>query len=247
MLRKLPPVENDSYPIDFPDDYTRFLKSICEFGRYQNIVEVGVQFGSTTIRLCEAAKFTNGKVFGYDIFEKIGNYGDDPNVKKDAVERRLREHGIDDSRFKITKINSRDDNFAEVVKNDTGGSIDFLFIDADHSYDGVKNDFFKLYPMLSNDGTVVFHDTFNHTGVRQFILDLRTKYNDGTFDLINFPFGYCKFRCGVALLTKRANHIYPWDMVWDPAPSDTPRIEKPSLYEAEMAWMKNETQNKSIQ
>ena len=45
-----------------------FLSMICKFGYYQHIVEIGVQFGDTTVHLCEAAKMTNGKVFGYDFF-----------------------------------------------------------------------------------------------------------------------------------------------------------------------------------
>ena len=99
-LRELLFVINDTYPVDYPDDYTHFLKSICKFGRYQNIVELGVQFGNTTVRLCEAAKFTNGKVFGYDMFEGIGNYPDNLLAKKEEVEKRLENAGIDSSLYK---------------------------------------------------------------------------------------------------------------------------------------------------
>ena len=234
QLRSLPPVINDTYPHDFPDDYTHFLKAVCKLGRYQTIVEIGVQFGSTTLRLCESAKFTNGKVFGYDIFEQIGNYPDNPAVKKEAVEKRLLDAGIDESLFKITKVNTRSSEFDEILNQDIPGTIDFAFVDADHSYDGVMSDFFKVYSRMSNDGTIVLHDTFNHVGVRKFVLDLQTKYNDGTFDVINLPFGYRHYRCGVTLITKRVHQIYPKDMVWDSAPTDTPQINKDILYDEEL-------------
>ncbi len=35
----------------------------------------------------------------------------------------------------------------------------FIFIDADHSYDGVKSDWKNYSPMLSGDGLIAFHDT----------------------------------------------------------------------------------------
>jgi len=236
-LRLLPPVVNDSYPHDFPDDYTHFLKALCKLGRYQTIVEIGVQFGSTTLRLCEAAKFTDGKVFGYDIFEQIGNYPDNPLIKKDVVEKRLLDNGIDPKYFEITKINSRTDEFDDILNKHIPGTIDFAFVDGDHSYDGVMSDFFKVYPRMSNDGTIALHDTFNHVGVRQFALDLQTKFNDGTFDVINLPFGYRHFRCGLTLITKRVHQIYPDNMVWESAPTDTPKINKSELYSKEKEFM----------
>lgn len=237
QLRTLPPVINDTFPHDFPDDYTHFLKALVKLGRYQTIVEIGVQFGSTTLRLCEAAKFTNGKVYGYDIFEQIGNYPDNPLIKKDVVEQRLLDAGISPDLFEITKINTRTEEFDAILKQHIPGTIDFAFVDGDHSYDGVMSDFNKVYPLMSNDGTIVLHDSFNHVGVRQFVLDLQTKFNDGTYDIINLPFGYRHFRCGVTLLTKRVHQIYPDAMVWDSAPTDTPQINKLDLYSGELDLM----------
>ena len=89
------------------------------------------------------------------------------------------------------------------VKDILCSAIDFAFIDGDHSYNGIKNDFFIVYPLLSKTGIVAFHDTQRIDGCREFILDLRTKYNDGSFDIVDFPFGNKHRRVGISVLVKR--------------------------------------------
>jgi hypothetical protein len=49
-------------------------------------------------------------------------------------------------------------------------------------------------------------------GCREFMIDLRTKYNDGTFDLVTFPYGSMSYsdgnvrdiRTGISVLVKRS-------------------------------------------
>ncbi len=49
-----------------------------------------------------------------------------------------------------------------------GKKIDFLFIDADHSYEGVKKDF-KLYSdFVRKSGLIAFHDILDRCGVDAF-------------------------------------------------------------------------------
>lgn len=64
-------------------------------------------------------------------------------------------------------------------------SIDILFIDGDHSYDGVKRDWNLFSPHVTKFGVVIFHDTIwevgevtpkykrNDMGVPQFVDELR--------------------------------------------------------------------------
>jgi len=44
-----------------------------------------------------------------------------------------------------------------------GNKIDFLFIDGDHSYDGVKLDFDIYCSLLNPEGIVSFHDIVVHS------------------------------------------------------------------------------------
>ena len=43
-----------------------------------------------------------------------------------------------------------------------GKSLDFLFIDGDHSYRGVKQDFEMYSPLVRKGGLVAFHDICRH-------------------------------------------------------------------------------------
>lgn len=57
---------------------------------------------------------------------------------------------------------------AEAAANFTGG-IDFLFIDGDHSYEGVLVDVNAWFPLLNPDALVVFHDYAWADGVRRVV------------------------------------------------------------------------------
>lgn len=52
----------------------------------------------------------------------------------------------------------------ELVKFLQGRAIDLLFIDGDHAYDGVKQDYEMYAPLVKSGGLVVFHDIIAHPG-----------------------------------------------------------------------------------
>lgn len=49
----------------------------------------------------------------------------------------------------------------ETILNDK--KIDFLFIDGDHTYEGVKKDFEMYSPLVKKNGIIAFHDIVIHT------------------------------------------------------------------------------------
>ena len=215
--------------------YAEFLSTWCKFFQYKTIVELGVATGDTTLKLCEAARTNGGRVFAYDIFETCPGYLI-PFSTREAVEARLM-GSFDVSLFKVTKADSRSDSFTSLLKSDTGGTIDFAFIDAAHSYEGTKNDFLKVYPLLAEDGTIAIHDTYNHNGSRRFAMDLYGDLNDGTFDVMNLPYGYGNDRYGMTVLTKRTFPLYPSGITncnHDP-------ISAQEIYAAEDVWYKKQT------
>jgi len=177
-----------------------------QFGSYKTIVEIGVQFGETTAFLCDAARMTGGKVFGYDYFEPIGVYTTLNAPPMDVAEKTILNSGAKRDTFKLTKVDTTSDDFNKILLQDTNGVIDFAFIDGDHSYNGVKNDFLKVYPYLIEDGIIAFHDTYTHAGCRKFVLELYNELNDGTFDIINLPFS--EGGHGLTILSKRSYQKY---------------------------------------
>ena len=229
------------------------ISAYAKFCHARVIVEIGVQYGNTTSYLCEAAKRTDGKVYGYDFFpegiETIGAYNKkDQKYPIDAVKKKLIEEGHNPNKFKLTKIDTQSPEFLNVIKKDIGwkeehttrGLIDLAFIDGCHSYSGVKSDFLNIYPLLRNDGTIFFHDTFSHVGLRKFVLDLYEELNDGTYDIINLPYGVGPKRVGITILTRRS---YP--LAWDPKmkkqggirnTEHDKNIDPLSVYKEERAW-----------
>ena len=196
------------------------FKSLIILTRSKTIVEIGVAYGTTTKWLCEGAVVTGGKVRGFDIWEsrdsskdsyenEYGKYEGKIKMKGrfqqtgeiDRVMNYLKEEGFDN--FTLTQIDSFSDAFSNMLKK-MCPVIDFAFIDGDHSYNGIKNDFSIVYPLLSPTGIIAFHDTQRIDGCREFVLDLRTKYNDGTFDIVEFPFGNEDRRVGITVLVKRS-------------------------------------------
>ncbi len=68
----------------------------------------------------------------------------------------------------------------EVVDLLDGRTVDFLYIDADHSYEGVKKDFQNYSPLVRSGGVIGFHDS-NHPPVRKLLDEINypnTKFYD---------------------------------------------------------------------
>lgn len=196
--------------MEYVEEQGPLLESLVYLNQAKVIVEVGVAEAKTTDWLCRGAKLHGGKVWGYDIWDTHGLANQFEHwSSKEKCESYLQSKGH--TNFELTKINSRTPKFAELIKT-RHPSIDLAFIDGCHSYDGIKNDFDAIYPQLSECGVIVFHDTLRIDGCREFMIDLRTKFWDGTFDLITFPYGSMFYsdgnvvnrRTGISVLAKRS-------------------------------------------
>jgi len=83
-------------------------------------------------------------------------------------ERQLKAMGFDDNiKFVPVVGNSKHslESIEDILKSNF---ISMLFIDGDHSYCGVKSDFDLYYPLVEQNGLIVFHDS-SYTGIKQFI------------------------------------------------------------------------------
>ncbi len=82
--------------------------------------------------------------------------------------------------------------------------IDFLHIDADHHYEGVKLDWDLFSTLVPDDGIITLHDTVNYRppcGVYLLMDDIR---QEGKYEMVNLPIAY-----GTAVLRKRQNDGRP--------------------------------------
>lgn len=62
------------------------------------------------------------------------------------------------SLFLLRKDSHRPDTLAKVKELLQGHKLDFLFIDGDHSYEGVREDFRMYSPLVRSGGLLAFHD-----------------------------------------------------------------------------------------
>jgi hypothetical protein len=79
-------------------------------------------------------------------------------------------------------------------------AIDYLHIDADHHYDGVKRDWDLFGPLVAPYGVITLHDTVNYRepcGVPRLVEEIRAS---GAYEVINLPIAY-----GTAIVKRLLN------------------------------------------
>ena len=132
--------------MELTEEQRPLLESLIYLNQCKTIVEIGVAEAKTTAFLCNGAKMYNGHVHGYDVWDTHGlNNQFDHWSSKEKCEEYLQSKGH--TNFTLTKINSKTDEFRELVKT-RHPVIDLAYIDGCHSYEGIKNDFEAVYQLL---------------------------------------------------------------------------------------------------
>jgi predicted O-methyltransferase YrrM len=129
-------------------------------GRHRRIVEVGVWKGRSTSIL---AKYTKGTVWAVDNW--LGTPHDPAQHKlyPDAAaahaefRRNLRPH-IKSGRVRVVRMNSFDAAWHLMKTEAVREPFDFVFIDADHSYEAVQMDISAWLPLIRTGGLLAGHD-----------------------------------------------------------------------------------------
>jgi predicted O-methyltransferase YrrM len=126
--------------------------------RPHHVVEIGVRWGGTSALWHELA---TGTVVGVD------RPGPDSLAARDAAEvvRTLVERY---PRFRYVEGDSHVEPTRETVLAALNHEpIDFLFLDGDHSYEGVTKDWAMYSPLVRPGGVVAFHDIVDSPLIRQ--------------------------------------------------------------------------------
>lgn len=163
------------------DEQGKFLFTIAFTQSIRgDIVEIGSWQGKSTIYLAEGAKQSkNGRVYAIDHFR--GNLGlasyykinkDDLSDLKDSFLTNINKAGLSDV-VKLLNMNSRE--AADILKNQKVRAR-LLFIDGDHSYEGVKNDFDNYFDLVLDGGIIILDDYRKDSdGIVKFVNELIKK------------------------------------------------------------------------
>lgn len=143
-------------------DYEEVYKYAIDKAKENAVfVELGVWFGQS-MSFAGVEIFNSKKaitVYGVDSFLQ----GDQPSKHSEKDESRYNEvlkytkPVVDTGIVKIIKSDS-----SEAAKLFEDESIDFLFIDANHTYEGVKLDLESWYPKVKKGGIISGHDYIHH-------------------------------------------------------------------------------------
>jgi predicted O-methyltransferase YrrM len=93
----------------------------------------------------------------------------------------------DKQRIILVRENSHQTKTLQRIKEILGNKeLDFLFIDGDHTYDGVKRDFALYKQLVKRGGTIAFHDIVPHPpearcGVNIFWDEIKDRYESQEF------------------------------------------------------------------
>jgi cephalosporin hydroxylase len=173
ILREQPQIVKDNggglLIWQYPNQFSKYL-SLLSKQQIQSYIEIGCRWGGTFVLTNEYLKRFNNIT---------------KSVSVDIIDSPVVNYCISNSETEFMKKNSQAPEFRTYMENNY---FDLIFIDGDHSYFGVKND----YEISKNSGKIfVFHDIVNDVclGVVHFWNELKTNEKD-TYDFYEFTEQY---------------------------------------------------------
>jgi predicted O-methyltransferase YrrM len=151
----------------------------------KNYLEIGTHYGHSLCNMLQS-KYES-RYLAVDLFKRFGE-GKIENMEKLANDNAemFNEHGYE---YKIIKGNSQVKDTVDKVKDYFPDGIDLLFIDGDHSYKGITNDFNNYFPLVNKGGYIIFDDYLPYQignykrPAPQAINDIVKKYKDQINDI----------------------------------------------------------------
>jgi len=181
-------------PIQIKEEFIELLKIFKELNP-KYILEIGTANGGTLFCFCKLAQ-DDATIISIDLPE--GEFGGGYPEWKVSVYQVFAKKN--QKLYLLKKDSHQKETLEEVKKILNGNQLDFLFIDGDHSYDGVKKDFEMYSTLVRKGGIIAFHDIINNDptrldiGVPKFWLEVKDRYlfKEIIIDKINYGIGILK-------------------------------------------------------
>jgi len=161
-------------PWQYEKEFLELLKHYHSLNA-KNVMEIGTANGGTLFAHCKLAN-KNAKIISVDL--PGGKFGGGyPEWKKPIYQ----EFALSSQNLHLIRGSSYDVNtYSEVKKLLNGELLDYIFIDGDHTYEGVKKDFQLYSKLVKKGGSIVFHDIALHEGssckVDEFWKEIKSDY-----------------------------------------------------------------------
>jgi glycosyltransferase involved in cell wall biosynthesis len=193
----------DDAEVVWSKSYSHLPKLINKFG-FKKGVEVGVAFAGHAEYILNN---TNVKqIIGIDPYRHLNNYDDPMNYSNndfekinDFVQERMKTFK---GRYKHLRL------LSTIASQKVGSDLDFVYLDADHSYEGLKSDISVWYEKVRVGGIIAGHDYGheNFPGVKKAVDEFFSRFgwtinwfNDGVWwvkkEKINISFIIPAYNC----------------------------------------------------
>jgi len=166
--------------IQKPVELSAFIELIRGL-ELKTVIEIGTAKGGVFYALCQLASVF-AKLISIDL--PGGEFGGGYTAE-DAI--RFKEFGKSKQKLHFIRKDSHQEPTKIAVKKAMGeDKADLLFIDGDHTYEGVKSDFDMYSPLVRQGGLIAFHDICHHTTITSCKVDklwneLKSQYEHWEF------------------------------------------------------------------
>ena len=170
------------YCVDRPVLMGQVRSEILQLGKLlkelapRRTLEIGTNYGGTLFLLCTVSA-PEAKIISVDL--PFGPFGGGYPARKIPIFRQFPKSGQE---LHLIRADShREETKERLLRLLRGERLDFLFIDADHTYEGVSRDFEMYAPLVRSGGMIAFHDIVTHKQgtsceVEKFWNEVKQKY-----------------------------------------------------------------------
>jgi predicted O-methyltransferase YrrM len=180
-------------PLQIEEELTSLIRDVRTL-KPQTVLEIGTAHGGTLFLWTRLAQ-QNAVIVSVDL--PGGKFGGGYPKRRATIYRRFTGKN---QKLYLLRENSHSPSTLDKTKKLFGGKpVDLLFIDGDHTFEGVKMDWEMYSPLVRPGGMVAFHDiagNYDDTQVKRLWDSIKSgfKHNEYALD----PTGYY----GIGVLTK---------------------------------------------
>lgn len=145
--------------LNAPIPFWQVEEEICPFLEFVKkrkpkvILEIGTAGGGSLFMLAKIAS-NNARIISIDLPE--GKFGGGYPKSRISIYKAFAKGK---QKIELIRGNSQSQETLQITKSCLNGELfDLIFIDGDHSYEGVKSDFENYSKLLNKNGIIAFHD-----------------------------------------------------------------------------------------